>query len=235
MKKSLIISLLIVCKLYAQTTDSLINGVFIINQTKYIDLPQTNCNQVKTTNSVAAYFTYQPTKKIVFDNFEKAGNVKFNNNPLNYNKDKKFYSEVNVASIESKNWKISGHKDIPNMNFMYNGNLPSFTINANVVGNSIKKNDTLIITLNNIQLADSISIRVTEDNRLPQKKTVYFLSPNYSNTYYLPPNLLSSLSIGPRALIEIEAISYKYQTVAGKKYLFKNSFTFVKTGLTITN
>ena len=47
--------------------------------------------------------------------------------------------------------------------------------------------------------------------------------------------MFNPLVAGGNAVIKVEAISYNYQTVAGKKYLFKNSFSFVKTGVTIIN
>ena len=47
--------------------------------------------------------------------------------------------------------------------------------------------------------------------------------------------MFNPLVIGANAVIKIEAINYNYQTVAGKKYLFKNSFSFVKAGVTIIN
>ena len=45
----------------------------------------------------------------------------------------------------------------------------------------------------------------------------------------------SPLLVVTNAVVKIEAINYNYQTVAGKKYLFRNMFSFVKTGVTIIN
>ena len=58
-------------------------------------------------------------------------------------------------------------------------------------------------------------------------------APNYTIKYYLTPIMFNPLVVGGNSVIKVEAINYNYQTVAGKKYLFKNSFSFVKEGVII--
>lgn len=223
-------------KIYAQTpANHLINGVFIVNQNKYYDAVNCNFNQLKTANNIAAYFTYTPTANIPVSAFSKAGNVKFNNKPLNYNNNDKFYSETETSSINQQNWKVSGHNVIPNMNFIFNGIMPSFNINQNLLPDTLKKSDTLFVNFSAIQNADSITIRVTDNNQNSQPKTIALMAPNYSNTYYLPPTLFTLLSCGPKSTITIDAIKYSYQTVAGKQYLFRNIYSFVRADVKIIN
>lgn len=234
--KKIFCLLILGVKIFAQIPGSnLINGVFIVNQTKYYDALNCSFNQLKTTNGIAAYFTYAPTAVITSSICDKAGNVKFNNAPLDYNDYSKFYSETEVPSINQQNWKVSGHSTIPNMNFMYNGILPSFTVNQNLVKDTLKKSDTLFIHINNILNADSIMIRISDDQQLSQQHHVALQAPNYSNTYYLPPIIFTPLMIGPRAVVTIDAINYNYQTISGKRYLFRNIYSYVRANVKIIN
>ena len=216
----------------SQNSSNLISGVFYVSHTKYY---QENCNanQLKTAFNVAAYFSNTPSNNITSDLFCKAGNVKFNNNPLNYNNSKKYYTETEVSSINQQQWKVSGHSNIPNMNFIFNGIQPSFNISENLIKDTLKKGDTLFITLNNIQNADSIMISITDDSQQQSPHHVALIAPNYTNTYYLPPLLFATLINGPRAVISIEAIKYKYQTVSNKRFLFRNMYSFVKSNIII--
>ena len=234
MRKTIIL-LVLSLKIISQNNNNLINGVFIVDQAKYYDNSNCNFNQLKTTNNIAAYFTYTPLLNITPDNYCKAGNVKFNNNPLDYDHVKKFYSEAEVSGINQQNWKVSGHDVIPNMNFIFNGIQPSFTINSALINDTLKKSDTLFVQINNIQNADSIMISISDDKQIPNQHHIALLAPNYSNVYYLPPTLFSSLVVGPRASITIQAIKYYYQTVSGKRFLFKNSYSFVRADVKVIN
>lgn len=231
----IILLLIISVNVFAQNTANLINGVFVVNQTKYYDAAGCNSNQLKTVNNIAAYFTYTPSAYIKPSDFNKAGNVKFNNNPLDYNNSGKFYSETEVNNISQQNWKVSGHSTIPNMNFIYNGILPNFTINQSFINDTLKKSDTLFIHINNIQNTDSIMIRISDNQQLSSQHHVALLAPNYSNTYYLPPTIFGPLVIGPKAVITIDAIKYNYQTVSGKRFLFRNIYSYVRTDVKIIN
>lgn len=233
--KKIILLLIISVNVFAQNTVNLINGVFVVNQTKYYDVAGCNSNQLKTVNNIAAYFTYTPTANITPSDFNKAGNVKFNNDPLDYDNSKKFYSETEVSSISQQNWKVSGHSTIPNMNFIYNGILPNFTINPSLVNDTLKKSDTLLVYINNIQNADSIMISISDNQQSPNQHHVALLAPNYSNTYYIPPTLFTLLSVGSKAVITIDAIKYNYQTVSGKRFLFRNIYSFVRADVKIIN
>lgn len=230
---------IVAMRLVAQTASpNLINGVFIIDKTNHYN-NSNNCNNnlLITGYGMAAYFTYTPSLTIPTTVFSKAGNVKFNNEPLNYDNVKKFYSDTEDSddNFTEQHWKVSGHDAIPNMNFLYNGVFPSFTINQSMVSNTLKKSDTLFITINNIQHADSIRININDNNNATNKHYIALQAPNYSNKYYLTPSMFSPLLVGTNAVVKIEAINYNYQTVAGKKYLFRNMFSFVKAGITIIN
>lgn len=248
-------------RLVAQTvTPNLINGVFIIDKTNHYNVTNNNnangnSNQNNNNNSsnndddeqdgnglitgygVAAYFTNTPSSAIATTAFSKAGNVKFNDESLDYNSTKKFYSktEDDDDAITEQHWKVSGFNTIPAMNFIYSGTFPSFNINQTMVGNTLKKTDTLFVSINNILNADSIRITVNDNNNASNKHYIALQAPNYANKYYLTPSMFSPLVIGTNAVVKIEAINYNYQTVAGKKYLFRNMFSFVKTGITIIN
>ena len=250
MRKKLIIigiATIVAMRLVAQTvTPNLINGVFIIDKTNHYSITSnanSNDNDDNDENGLitgygaAAYFTYTPGLTIPTTAFSKAGNVKFNNEPLHYDNVKKFYSETedDDDNFTEQHWKVSGHDAIPNMNFLYNGAFPSFTINQSMVSNTLKKSDTLFITINNIQHADSIRININDNNNATNKHYIALQAPNYSNKYYLTPSMFSPLLVGTNAVVKIEAINYNYQTVAGKKYLFRNMFSFVKAGITIIN
>lgn len=227
------LAILVSFRIIAQTTSSkLINGVFIINKNIYY-----NASCMKTDYGAAAYFTYTPTLVIPTTAFDKAGNVKFNDEDLDYNNSKKFYSEeeVEVDDFTQQHWKVSGRNTIPKMNFIYNGTLPSFNVSQIMVKDTLKKSDSLFVIINNIQHADSIRITINDNNSSPTKHYIALQAPNYANKYYLTPRMFNPLLIGGNSVIKVEAISYNYQTVAGKKYLFKNSFSFVKTGVTIIN
>lgn len=232
--KKIFLSLLISFNLISQNTN-LINGVFIVNKSSYYNAQNCGFNQLQTNIGVAAYFTYTPSINIQPSVFSKAGNVKFNNNPLNYDNAKKYYTENTTCSYTHQNWKVSGHNVIPNMNFNYNGILPNFNINANLINDTLKKSDTLFINLTNIQTADSIIISVNDNNNLPTPHRIALVTPNYANTYYLPPTLFTSLITGPNAVIKIEAVNYNYQTISGKRYLFRNIFNYTKAGIRIIN
>lgn len=159
----------------------LISGVFSISQQNYYN---PNSTQLEVNRAVSAYFTYTPALNIKTTDFQKAGNVKFNNNPLQYDNSKKHYTENTTPNITTQNWKVSGHAGIiPNMNFNYNGTLPSFNVSTNIISTTIKKTDTLFITLNNIQNADSICVTINDDNNSSNKHYVVFQAPNYSNNF----------------------------------------------------
>ncbi len=243
MRKNLIvvcIAMIIAMRIVAQTpSPNLINGVFIIDKTNYYNNStcNTNSNALITGYGTAAYFTYTPSLTIPTTAFSKAGNVKFNEEPLNYDNVKKFYSDTEDEddNFTQQHWKVSGYGVIPNMNFLYNGTFPSFTINQSMVGSTLKKSDTLFVVINNIQHADSIRITVNDNNNASSPHYIALQAPNYANKYYLTPSMFNPLVIGANAVVKIEAINYNYQTVAGKKYLFRNMFSFVKTGVTIIN
>lgn len=235
MKKTFFLLLISVKLISQNTTNNLINGVFILSQSKYYTPINCNYNQLKTENSVAAYFTYTPTLYISTNQFEKAGNVKFNNAPLDYDNIKKYYNKTEILDISQQNWKVSGHSVIPNMNFLYNGTLPNFIINENLINDTLKKSDTLFIHINSILNADSIYISIDDDQQLSLSHHVALKAPNYSNTYYLPPSIFTTLVNGPRSVITIEAINYNYQTISGKLYLFRNIFSYVRANVKIIN
>ena len=238
MRKGIIVCVatIVAVRLVAQTASTnLINGVFIIDKTNHYN----NSNNLLIKGyGTAAYFIYTPSLTIPTTAFCKAGNVKFNEEPLNYDNVKKFYSDTEEDDDDDfteQHWKVSGHDVIPNMNFIYNGTLPSFNISQTMVGTTLKKSDTLVVTINNIQHADSIRITVNDNNNASSPHYIALQAPNYANKYYLTPTMFNPLVSGGNSVIKVEAINYNYQTVAGKKYLFKNSFSFVKTGVTIIN
>ncbi len=232
--KKVIVFLFIGTSCFSQNTN-LINGVFIVNKSSYYNAQNCNSNQLQTNTGVAAYFTYTPSLNIQPSAIDKAGNVKFNNNPLNYDNVKKYYTENTTNTYTQQNWKVSGHNVIPNMNFNYNGVLPNFNINVNLVNDTLKKSDTLFINLTNIQTTDSIIISVSDNNNMPTPHRIALVAPNYANTYYLPPTLFATLITGPSAVIKIEAVNYNYQTISGKRYLFRNIFNYTKAGIRIIN
>lgn len=233
MKKVIIVCVatLVSVKIIAQTASpNLINGVFIINKNTYY-----NASIMKTEYGAAAYFTYTPSLAIPTTAFDNAGNVNFNNKSLEYDNTKKFYSEGKVDDFTEQHWKVSGHNTIPNMNFIYNGTLPSFNVSETMVKDTLKKSDSLFVIINNVQHADSIRITISDNNLATTPHYIVLQAPNYANKYYLTPAMFNPLLVGDNSVIKVEAISYNYQTVAGKKYLFKNSFSFVKAGVTIIN
>ncbi len=233
--KHVILILFITARLFSQTISPLINGVFIVNQTKYYDKLSTTPSTLKINNGVAAYFSATPKNDIATTDFVNAGNVKFNEKPLT-KATQNFYSDNEITSIDSKNWKVSGHSGVvTNMNFIYNGTLPNFDYSNQLIADTIKKSDTLFVTINNIQNADTIQIRFADDNQLASQHHVAYKAPNYANRYYLPPFIFSPLVVGPRAVVTVEAINYTYQTIGGKQYLFRNIFSFVKNGITLIN
>ncbi len=244
MRKKLIIigiATIVAIRLVAQTASpNLINGVFIIDKTNHY---KNNSTVLIANYGTAAYFTYTPSLTIPTTAFSKVGNVKFNDEDLEYNSTKKFYSfsqeeedddDENV-NFTQQHWKVTGYSAIPSMNFIFGGVFPSFTINQSMVGSTLKKSDTLFVAINNIQHADSIRITVNDNNNASSPHYIALQAPNYANTYYLTPSMFNPLLIGTNAVVKIEAINYNYQTVAGKKYLFRNMFSFVKTGITIIN
>ncbi len=250
MKNSLIlIQLCFVIILKSQTVSNYsINGVFVNTQTKYFEN-----GQLKNNNSVAAYFSYNSVLQIQANALDKVTSVKFNGIKLKQNTQKKLYSksekvdnsnhddedendeECNALNFNSKHWVIKGKNEIPDMNFMYNGILPSFDAQTIILKDTLKKTDTLFITINNIQNADSILISFADDDQLSTRHFCAFQAPNYSNTYYIPPSVFNPLAIGPRGFIQVKAINYNYQTIAGKQFLFRNIFNFVRQNVRIIN
>ncbi len=237
MIKHVIIIILISSNLLGQTTSPLINGVFTAVQSKYYtNAANCNANVLKTENSVAAYFSATSMQNINPTNFCKAGNVKFNNEKLEYNESKFFYSKTELQNFNQFNWKVSGNAGIiPNLNFNYNGTLPNFTIAKTLFSDTLKKADTLFLHISNIINADSIMVTINDNNQLPTKHYVAFIAPNYTNNYYLPPTIFAPLNVGLNAVIKLDAINYTYQTIAGKQYLFRNIYSFVKTNVLIIN
>lgn len=235
--KKILWFLLLGTKLFGQDNpNNLINGVFIRSQIKYHTDASCNYNQLKTTNSVAAYFTYDAKGNIKPSDFCKAGNVKFNNNPLDYENNLKYYAENEVTSdINQQNWKVSGHNTIPNMNFIYNGTLPNFDINQSLVKDTLRKSDTLFFQINNIQNADSVRITFSDNDQASNTHYAAMISPNYSNFYYVIPQVFEQLTSSTKGVIKIDAINYNYQTIAGKRYLFRNIYSYAKSNIKIVN
>lgn len=223
---------LLICNsiLFAQT-DSLINGVFNTEQIRYYDT--INVNNLKTVNSLCSYFFNEPTANSRTTVFNPVTKVTFNETSLNYHEMDKFYSAIDIGDYINQNWQITGNDYIPSMNFLYNGTLPNFNINQFFLKDTINKSDTLFIPLNNTQNCDSVIISITDDSQQATPHHVALAAPNLTNMYYLPPQIFTVLVEGPRAYIKIETINYNYQTISGKRYLFRNIYSFVKPGLYI--
>jgi hypothetical protein len=233
-----------------QTTNTLaINGVFEHTQKKYIENAQ-----IKSNNSVLAYFTYVASTAINLQSINKVNWVRFNSIKLRYKGQDKFYfknertnlnqnhddyddndGECNIINFNTKQWTVKGQNSIPDMNFNYNGTIPSFDVNINLIKDTLDKSDTLYFTLANIQSADTVKFTFADNDQLPNRHYTAFIAPNYTNQYYIPPSVFNTLVVGDKGFINIELIKYTYQTISGKTYLFKNSFSFVKPRVYIKN
>ncbi len=237
-------------KCVGQTTSTLaINGVFEHVQKKYIE-----SNQIKNNNSILAYFKYAATTNIDLKSLDKVNWVRFNNIKLRYKGQDKFYvkneqvvvtqnhddnddndEECNAINFSTKQWTVKGQSSIPDMNFVYNGTLPSFDVNSNLIKDTLDKSDTLYFTLTNVQGADSIKFTFADNAQLPNRHYSAFVAPNYTNQYYIPPFVFNPLVVGNNGFITIEVTKQTYQIISGKNYLFKNKFSFTKSNIYIKN
>jgi hypothetical protein len=207
----------------------------------------------KNNNSIIAYFSNNSVLSIDLNNLDKINWVKFNNIKLKNNGQKKFYSktektgnanhsdddendeECNLINFNSKHWIVKGKNTIPDMNFIYNGTLPTFSISNTMLRDTLKRSDTLFITINNLQNADSIRVFFADNDQQTTRHYADFVAPNYTNNYYIIPSVFASLVAGSRGLIKIEAVNYTYQTIAGKQFLFRNIYSFTKPNIRIIN
>ena len=144
--------------------------------------------------------------------------------------------ECNGVDFNTKHWKVfSQNQAIPTLNFIYNGTLPTFSISNTMIRDTLKKSDTLFLTINNLQNADSIRITFADNEQLQTRHYATFVAPNYTNNYYIKPSIFSPLVAGPRAFIKIDVVNYSYQTIGGKQFLFRNIASFTKTKIRIIN
>ncbi len=237
-------------RLIGQNSAILVYGVFEHRQNKYLEN-----GTIKSRNGIAAYFFEQPSSPLSFGQSEKVNWVKFNNIKLkeknstytiyaksekvntnvNHNDNDGSDEECNTMAFATKNWTIKGKKSTPDMNFIYAGQLPIFDVNSNLLRDTLKKSDTLFVTINNVSSTDSIVFKFVDRLTSTNQNIILYKVPNYTNTYSIPPSALASLSTGFIGYITIEAFNQNYQVIQNKTYLFKNSFTFTKTGIVIKN
>ncbi len=207
-------------------------GVFNLQKTKYYDTTFTN---LSTNNSVAAYFTYTPSAAIFMEVRNSAGSLQFNNTNLNYDTLGKFYSHTSLSSLDTQSWTVAGAGEIDEMDFEYEGSIPTFSIHAQLLGDTLKKSDTLFITIDNIQETDSITIFFSDNPNGNTVNTAIFKAPNYTNTYYIIPSVFENLQVGSNAYMKIEASNYSYQTISDKQFLFRNIYCYTRSKITVVN
>jgi hypothetical protein len=212
--------------------DYSISGVFYIDQVKWYDTTFTTLN---TNNGVSAFFNFTPCISILPGEIDSAGVITFNGDSLLFDAEKKFYSKIGIDSVSTKHWQVSGNGEIPQMNFLYNGQIPVFNVCAGLVKDTLSKDDSLIVLLNDIQNADSVLVTIWDDNQLVAQHRVLCQIPNFGSYYYIIPEVMETLEVGPRAAVKIEAINYSYQTVADKQFLFRNSYSYLRRGIYIRN
>lgn len=80
-----------------------------------------------------------------------------------------------------------------------------------------------------------IMITIKDNEQSSNQHYVAMIAPNYSNTYYLIPQIFTPLTTSTKGLIKIDAINYNYQTIAGKRYLLRNIYSFAKSNINIIN
>lgn len=216
------------CK--AQTSYE-INGVFVVDQTYYVD----SLESTEVNNGVAAYFCHPPTSSPDFQNLTGAGKVAFNNGDLTKDPTVGAYSGVGISSFSEKKWDVEGSTYIPQMSFSYDGELPGFNFNAMQLADTIHRDDTLFIDIPDIHEADSICIRVIENPEDASTYRVEMIAPNYTNRYYIVPEALANLGLSVHGALKIEAVNYSYQTVEGKLFLFRNIYSYIKHNIVIAN
>ncbi|MCA0431579.1 MAG: hypothetical protein LCH32_13865 [Bacteroidetes bacterium] len=236
--------------MFAQDTNTvLISGVFIHDKGTYYEQ-----NQNKTNNSVVCYFVQTPTTSINLNAIDKVNWVRYNGVKLKYNGSSKIYSkrqkvnnnsnhdddnendnECNTLNFSLKNWIVKGKNYIPDMNFNYNGVAPNISFVPNLLPDSLKKSDTLKISIGNITNCDSIIVTIADSDQLSNRHFVAFKSPNYTSELKINPSIFSPLIQGNRGFIKIELVSYNTQVVAGKNYSFIDKCSYTKPNIQIIN
>lgn len=257
MKKNILLGILVVSTIYLQSqtlTPVTINGVF----NTYIETIIDSINQQQTRNSALAYFSEAPVLVITQQDFKHAGQVSLNGKKLQLKGPDKYYashikvnnSDPDLGVDECNNttpntpmhWTVTGHSNIPAMNFIYNSPYPSFN-SILPLPSLLKKTDTLFFNVTGLTGADSVYISVYDSffNDANRKYLKFAFGYNSITTLYgskilyIVPSLLSSLSEGSKSLIKIEAVKKNYQTIGGKNYLFNTYTTQMKPSITIIN
>lgn len=232
------------CNLHAQNKP-LLNGEFVCNQTS-----ASAAGQIFNSSTASVVFVSN-ADTIVNPNYGvSAGAVKFNSITLpKFNN--MFYGDTsNTVNLQQQHWEVAGANLIPAMNFTITQPMPEFTtgvanVAARVLNNdTLYKNDTLVVYLNNVQNTDSFIVSVIDGYGIDSTATNgqignngrVFLSFVFSangNELYILPTHLQTLHVGPKAILNVTAANYTVQNIQGKNFKFKNTYSLMEANIYI--
>lgn len=243
-------SFIIICfaflcgKLQAQNKP-LLNGEFVCNQTI-----ASAAGQIFNSSTASVVFVSN-ADTIVNPNYGiNAGSVKFNNITLPKFNNMFYGDTTNSINLQQQHWEVTGTNLIPAMNFTITQPMPGFTtgiynVASRVLNNdTLYKNDTLVVYLNNVQNTDSFIVSIMDgfgidsiatNGEIGNNGRVFldFVFSANGNELYILPHHLQTLHSGPRAILNITAANHTVQNIQGKNFKFKNTYSLMEANIYI--